>query len=257
MNDSSKPWYETAFQGDYLERYAHRDDHQAQADIAFIVSLFSEEKAPIGRALDLCCGAGRHSRALLSAVEELCSLDLSKDLLKAAKEHPQYQAKNPLVQGDMRSLPFRDDVFELVVHLFTSFGYFPEEADNQSVLTEVSRVLSEGGHYFFDYLNAEQVMRSLVPENEEQLDGLVLKHRRELVDDNRRVEKTTEVFSPGSDQIITTRFESVRLYTRDEIEVLFETNGLRIKEVFGDLRGAEFTSRSQRLVILASNQQSL
>lgn len=66
-----------------------------------------------------------------------------------------------LVGGDMRTLPFRDGSFALAVNLFTSFGYFLDDAEHRLVVRQVAAALSRRGHFVLDYPNAEQVRRSL------------------------------------------------------------------------------------------------
>ena len=52
----------------------------------------------------------------------------------------------------MRRLPFRDGAFEAVANLFTSFGYFFDEAQNRRVLGEIARVLRPGGAFLLDLM---------------------------------------------------------------------------------------------------------
>ena len=52
----------------------------------------------------------------------------------------------------MRDLPFESD-FDLVVNLFTSFGYFQQEGDDVKVIESISRALKNDGILILDYLN--------------------------------------------------------------------------------------------------------
>ena len=47
------------------------------------------------------------------------------------------------VQGDMREIPFRAE-FDAVVNMFTAFGYFDSEADDQRVIDGAAAALKTG-----------------------------------------------------------------------------------------------------------------
>src|SRR5439155_16157097 len=111
--------------------------------------------------LDLACGPGRHAAELErlggGGGGHVIGFDLSRAMLRRARE----RTRAALVRGDMRALPFRPGSFALAVNLFTSFGYFRDDAEHQVVVHQVSVVLAPGGRFVLDYLNADQVRRSL------------------------------------------------------------------------------------------------
>ena len=119
MTSADTPWFETAFEAGYLDVYAHRDQASANREIA---GLLERGLAPEGaRVLDLACGAGRHSLALLSAGCDVVGLDLSRDLLERAAElrsgasgTAKGELTGRLIRGDVRSLPFKEDAFGAV-----------------------------------------------------------------------------------------------------------------------------------------------
>src|SRR6476660_6118783 len=121
-------WFEEWFGVDYLNIYQHRDESEAERAIELIATNLAGRR--IDAVLDLACGAGRHTRIL----EErwwTVGLDLSMSLLKFARR----ETKDlPLVRADMREIPFATDSFDLVVKLFTSFGYFDDDREHVCVL---------------------------------------------------------------------------------------------------------------------------
>ena len=66
----------------------------------------------------------------------------------------------------------------MVLNLFTSFGYFVEDRDNERVLAEIRRVLKPGGRFLIDFLNRPAVLRSLVPVSEREEDGVKIREER-------------------------------------------------------------------------------
>ncbi|MEZ6018982.1 MAG: acyl-CoA dehydrogenase family protein [Planctomycetota bacterium] len=119
MTGRAKPWYETAFEADYMQLYAHRDLESARREVRWLL-----ESGVGGRTLDLCCGFGRHSLAMLERGLEVWGMDLSMDLLASHGTLDGGDAlAGRLVRADMRHLPYGTGAFESVVNLFSSYGY--------------------------------------------------------------------------------------------------------------------------------------
>src|SRR5260221_1019980 len=140
-------WYQEWFGEEYLELYAHRDENEARAQVAFFRAQFG---AIDGRVLDLACGMGRHIKELTALGYDAVGCDLSYTMLRTGREE---YGPMPVARADMRSLPFCSDSFAGLVNFFTSFGYFADEDENREVVREMTRVLAPGAGFLFDYLN--------------------------------------------------------------------------------------------------------
>jgi len=232
-------WFEQWFGEAYLDLYPHRDE----AEAARAVRLLAREGVvgPGRRVLDLACGAGRHATVLADAGAAVTGLDLSMPLLQAAREH----GVAALVRADMRALPLRGGVFDAVVNLFTSFGYFRTDAEHQAVLDDVARVLRPGGHFALDYLNAPVVRATLVPRDERVVGGRRIIQERRL-SNSGTVVKTIHLADEGRSYL-----ERVRLFERGDIERMLAAAGLAVGRVFGDYDGGAHTDASPRLILLA------
>jgi SAM-dependent methyltransferase len=245
---SNEPWYVTAFQDAYRAVYAHRDLAAARREVAWIAD------GPLagvrGLVLDLCCGFGRHSFALAERGHAVIGLDLSFDLLRAARELPggAPALAGRLTRGDMRRLPFEDAAFGAVVNLFSSFGYLGEGADAE-VLDEVARVLAPGGAFVMDLMNPPAVRASVVPHSREERDGMVLEGRRALSRDGSRI--TKDVRLTLADGALRTWREEVRMYEPEELDALLGARGLEVLERRGDLFGGPFGEGALRQVVIA------
>lgn len=233
-------WFTRWFGKEYLDLYPHRDDAEARSVVRLIRNTAALE--PNGRALDLACGAGRYTRALCEHIWTV-GFDLSMDLLRIAiSESPHI----PYVRGDMRELPFASDSLDLVVNLFTSFGYFSSDEENRVVFSEVNRVLRGGGLFVLDYLNANHVRTSLVAEDSRRVGDRMVTQKRRITADGRYVEK--EISAEGCGQ----RFEErVRLFEPDDLRCLLHAAGFAIEHELGDYTGGPLTSESPRAVFFA------
>ncbi|MDX1564853.1 MAG: methyltransferase domain-containing protein, partial [Phycisphaeraceae bacterium] len=148
LNDASSDWFEHAFGAMYARRYGHRDDTEAQRQVRQLVDWL---EPPTGcRVLDVCCGGGRHLEPLLAMGFSAWGVDLSSDLLALAARRPALRGR--LVRADARALPFVV-CFDWLVNLFTSFGYFRDEADNRRQLAGMAEALRPGGRLVLDLPN--------------------------------------------------------------------------------------------------------
>lgn len=236
-------WFEAAFRADYLRVYPHRDLAAARREVDFLVA-----RGVRGRVLDLCCGFGRHVLLLRRAGVDAAGLDLSPELLRAARGLDGYERwlAGRLVRADAERIPFLSGRFDALVNLFSSFGYFGDDGDRR-VLAEVARVLVPGGLAVFDLMNASRVRAELVPHSRRAQADFVLEERRMLAGGGTRVVKEVElVFADGRRHAWR---EDVRLYERVEFEELLAAHGFRTVEVLGDFDGSAWGERSPRTLV--------
>lgn len=242
-------WYANWFGLDYIRLYPHRDSAEAERQVDFLLQTLDGLDRDI-RVLDLCCGAGRHTRLLAGKGFRVVGVDLSAALLaqaagtnEAASGHG-YQ----LARCDMRRLPF-GPVFGLVTNFFTSFGYFSTDGENRLILDAIASVLLPGGRFLVDYLNPDQVRATLVPESRTSLpDGSDVRQRRRVDEETGRVEKDILIRAPGGRE--RTYRESVRLYTRDEMAGMIAGSGLILDGVHGDFAvGAAYGPTAPRMIL--------
>src|ERR1700680_918726 len=231
-------WFEQWFGEDYLHIYQHRDEEEAEHAVELIASNLAGRE--INSVLDLGCGAGRHTKALFERWWTV-GLDLSMALLKVARIE---SSDAPYVRSDMRELPFAEESFDLVVNLFTSFGYFEEDGDHARVLARVRGATRRGGTFVIDFLNAGHVRRNLVPYDERVENGITIEQRRTISGDDRFVEKRIRLRERGKEYI-----ERVRLLSAADLERMLGTAGFDVLKRFGDYNGAGWSESSPRTIL--------
>ena len=242
---SSTPWFRDWFGSEYLELYPHRDRAEARRAVALLREAVA--LGPDARVLDVGCGPGRHLGELGRIGVRATGLDLSRRMIEAARSAAPGAS---LVHADMRSLPFRSGGFDVVTSYFTSFGYFDDEDDDMSVLSEVRRVLKTGGWYLLDFLNADEVVANLRAEDRRTVSGIEVVQRRRLVDGGRVIEKSIRIDAGGS--VPAREFlERVRLYRPGDLEAMLLRTGLSPSPVFGGYDRSPYTSTSPRYIVLA------
>lgn len=118
-------------------QWATVDSGSAKSDVAFF------EPGPRETALDVACGPGTLSLKLAPLSREVVGVDLTEELLSIAaqKGRDQGLANVRFQAGDVESLPFPNESFDLVV-CGSALHHFP---DAQRVFGEMNRVCRTGG----------------------------------------------------------------------------------------------------------------
>jgi SAM-dependent methyltransferase len=221
-------WFEEWFGEEYLQLYPHRDAAEAERAVGLIAERVG--LTPGWRVLDVACGAGRHARAL----------DLSAALLRVART----VTTAPLVRADMRALPIRPRSMDLTVNLFTSFGYFEQDAEHAGALGEMVSTVRRGGWFVIDFLNARSVRARLVPHETRRLGGVEAQVERSVSPDGRYVCK--QIRTATGRQFT----ERVRLFGAGEIEAMLAAAGVTVRERYGDYDASPLLPDSPRTILV-------
>jgi len=232
-------WFASWFNDDYLALYPHRDAAEAERLVALIARCTQWTAA--WRILDVGCGPGRHAAALDRGGLHPIGLDLSRALLRRARE----VTAAPLVRADMRHLPIRARSMDACLSLFTSFGYFDSDAEHARTLAGMAATLRPGGWLVLDFLNAAQVrarVGGVAGALEPGERGSRL--RRYLSPDQRHVIK--EIHLADGRQFM----ERVRLYDVADLESMFLAAGVAVRFRFGDYHGTPLAGGAPRALLI-------
>jgi len=234
-------WFEQWFGEEYLRLYPHRDDEDARQAVSLIGRVV---RLPQRRVLDLACGPGRHASQLLAVGARVVGFDLSPALLTRARQR--LGPDIPLVRGDMRRLPFGDQVFDVVLNLFTSFGYFSDDDQHVAVLREARRTLRSSGTLVLDYFNADLVRSELVPDEQQLIGRQRVDISRRVSDDGRFVVKDMRLSGEGRSFV-----EQVRLLQATDRESMLQGGGFFVRETFGAYDGRPMGPNAPRAIFVA------
>lgn len=238
---SGTPWYVAAFRDDYRRVYHHRDLPSARAEVDHLLARGLD--SPV---LDLCAGFGRHTLALRERGCRAFGLDLSAELLAASAElEGGEELAGRMLRGDARRLPLVDGSVRAVTMLFSSFGYFDEEA-NREVLAEVARVLAPRGRAVFDLMNPARIRRTLVARSRREERGYVLVEERRLTEGGRRVVKDVRMTDAAGERAWS---EDVRMYEPEEFDALCAAAGLAVEGRDGDFGPRTFDLAAPRQIV--------
>jgi len=149
----------------------------------------------------------------------------------------------------MRQIPFEEE-FDAVINIFTAFGYFESEEEDQRVLHQVSKALKPGGLFLLEMMQREFLMRNFAPSLiDRHADGLIVLEEREFdLLTSRSNVLVTMIFPDGERREYR---HAARVYTLTELVRMLALAGLHVQACYGGLDGSELSLNSRRLVVVA------
>lgn len=249
----------------YFDDHLWRDFHDCMfspehfADAAGQAEALVDQFGDGLKVVDLACGPGRHSLPLARLGCKVTAVDASAFLLErlnsALQAHAQHHDEAlpvEVVQTDMRGFE-TNDVFDLAICLWTSFGYFEDPADDLLVARRAFDALKPGGHFIIDVVGKEYICRHLEPVMTRELDdGSLLIEQPELTDHCSVMHNRWTLVR--DDTVARAEF-SHRVYSAVELEALCRQAGFSDVEIYGGLDWSVYDLESERLVVVAQKAQ--
>jgi 2-polyprenyl-3-methyl-5-hydroxy-6-metoxy-1,4-benzoquinol methylase len=244
-------WFEDWFNTEeYLDVYRHRNEAEAKQLVGLILRTI--RLTPRATVLDMACGAGRHSILLAKEGFDVTAVDLSRNLLNVARQAAlDAGVKVNFLRSDLRNFSI-DISFDLIVNLFTSFGYFEEDEENFKIFKNVYHHLKSTSYFVLDYLNRHYVEKNLVRRSVDKIPGGEIIQERSI--NEKRVIKKIIIRKNGEERHYR---ESVRMYTPNYLTREMKKIGFDIIKSFGDFNGNAFDIESSpRIIIIAKKMIS-
>lgn len=242
-------WYETFFEGDWLEFLALSiPPERTPEQVDFVVEQLGLQ--PGARVLDAPCGHGRHSLELARRGMQVTGVDLSPASLELARTAAAEEGLDvELVNADLREID-RETEFDAAINLFTSFGYFDEQTEDERALAAIARALRPGGAFLIDVINPPALFRGYRERAWDELEGGVLWLQRHEYDHLQGRNRATWTFVRPDGERSEIR-HSVRLYTAAELAAMLDRAGLDVDGTWGGWDGAELGFDTWRLIVRA------
>ena len=241
MTKETKQWYKSWFDTPFYHiLYKERDYKEAKAFIEKITTYLNIPEN--GKILDLACGKGRHSIHLNNLGYDVTGLDLSKQSIAFAK-----QFENEFLHFDVHDMskPYHSK-FDAVFNLFTSFGYFENEEDNQNTINSIKENLKKYGIGIIDFLNAQYIIDNLVPDEIKTVNDITFTLKR-FVENDYIVKDISFVYEENSYNFQ----ERVKAFTLNDFKAMFAKANIELLDIFGDYNLNKFNvNYSERLIMI-------
>jgi hypothetical protein len=142
----------------------------------------------------------------------------------------------------------RESAFDGALMMYTSFGYFEDQAENQMVLSNLYQSLKAGGAVIIELMGKEVLARIFEPRGWSEHNGLIFLQERRLDKDWSWIENRWIIIEGGE------RHEyriSHWLYSASELSDMLVNAGFSQVEIYGSLEGAPYDQSAKRLVAVA------
>ena len=246
MNEKDdSAWYSTWFDSPFYHiLYQHRNHTEAEKAVNTLLTFAGVKKGSV--IMDLCCGKGRHAILLEKAGNSVTGLDLSPANINHCKTFENENLHFDV--HDMREV-YAKDKFDYVFNLFTSFGYF-DDLGNEQTLLAIKECLKRDGKVIIDFLNVIPVVKALPAQEVINLDGIEFNIHKYF--DNNRIYKQIKFTHEGQEYSFCEEVNALKL---SDFERYFEHTGLKLVSVSGDYDGSAFNEhQSKRLILLAERK---
>lgn len=237
-------WYSAWFDSPYYHiLYQHHDHSEAES---FIDKLTKELKLPLHSSVaDVACGRGRHALYLSKKGYNVTGLDLSPNNISYAKKSENEDLH--FLVHDMRKI-FAKDQFNLVLNLFTSFGYFENEKDNYNAITAMATACKQDGKIVIDFMNTSKVINNLVACDTKVAQHIHFDISKSIVD-NFIVKKISFTGHGNAYQFE----ERVRIIYQQDFKNYFEHAQLKLEKVYGSYDLKPYNEQtSDRMIFILS-----
>lgn len=236
MNTKYNNWFDSKY---YHILYKNRNHEEARKFINKIIEHLNLK--PKSKVLDAGCGKGRHSIEIEKLGHIVTGIDLSKNSIKFAKQFENSNL-NFLVHDISKPLNIE---FNLVLNLFTSFGYYEKDKDLE-ILLSLEKNLDKNGTGVIDFFNIKNVKDNLVKKEQTTIENIKFKIKRKI----NKFSVIKEI--SFEDSSIDYKFkESVNTLSLLDFKNYFNQTNLEIIEIFGDYDLNNFNEmKSPRLIIL-------
>src|SRR5207245_8712513 len=217
MEQPDSEWWRSWFGPGYLALYDEYLAERTPVEIDRLEALLALR--PPQRILDLPCGQGRHAIELARRGYDVTGADLSPYLLAVAAERGRASGvRVRWLSADMR-WPIAGETFDVVLNLFTSLGYFADEADDRKVVRAAASMLVPGGRFVLEVINGQRVIGNFQEREWFTVGQTAVMERRSLDVSTRRMVVERTVSSTTGDDVSV---HAVRLYSGPAVKTMLD-----------------------------------
>lgn len=231
-------WFDSPY---YHTLYKNRDEKEAQVFIDNLIDYLQIHKG--SKLIDIACGKGRHAKYFNKKGMDVVGVDLSQNSINTAKKD---ENKNLQFSAhDMRE-NYQENSFDIVTNLFTSFGYFENNKDEQKAINAMANNLKKEGILIIDFMNAKKVIANLVLNEQKTINNIQFDITRQVKDGF--IIKDIRITDGKEEQQFQEKVKAITLADYSE----FITNaGLKIIDIFGNYKLDNFDEKiSDRLILI-------
>ena len=224
----------------------------------YLIGSLKEYGIEDGIVLELGCGTGVMTELLAESGYDMIGVDNSEEMLGEAMEKRAESGHEILyLEQDMREFELYGTV-RAVVSVCDCMNYITEEDDLLTVFKLVNNYLDPDGIFIFDmntpYKYREMLGNTTIAENREE-GSFIWENYYDPEEEINEYDLTIFVQEEGDTFHRFTETHLQRGYTVGQMRTLVEQSGLKILEIMDSDTGEAVTETSERVYIVAKEQQ--
>ena len=237
-------WYANWFNSHYYHiLYNNRDEKEAEFFIDNLIKRLN--LVTPSKLIDIACGKGRHATYFNTKGFDVTGVDLSQNSIEHAIRQSIKKKNLSFKVHDMREL-YKANHFDVATNLFTSFGYFEDETDEQKAINSISQSLKANGLLIIDFMNVNKVVDNLVVKEQKIIQSITFNIKRKVED--HYIIKDIEILDSNKKYEFQ---EKVKALNLDRFTTFVNEAGLKIIDIFGNYSLDRFdTKKSNRLILV-------
>lgn len=223
-------------------------------EIKFLRKVFKKYGDNIKEVVDLGCGVGRHSIPLSQLGFSVTGVDISKNILKIAKEKgKKMDLKIKFINQDIRNLKLEENICDSAICMWTTYNYLSTKKDLSNFLMKIHKILRREGILVLDAKNINKLediraYSRTKEDNDKEVFLLIIKRILKNVQNGHYL-----YFIKNKDNQKIKFFhdeELAKFYSIDEIKQ-FSKNKFKILDIFGDFDMNRFDpDNSERFILV-------
>lgn len=198
--------------------------------------------------LDTCCGPGRFSLEFARRGQLVTAIDVVQSFLSAIEETAS-EEKLQISTVCKDILLFKPDQhYDIILNLYTSFGYFANRSDDLAFLSMTCQALKRDGWFFLELTGKEVCARYFTEGEWFEKDGALVCTQFSVDDSWEYLNNRWIVCKDGKR---TEHSWKLRLYSARELELLLYEAGFVQVKTFGSYDFSPYDHNAKTLLIAA------
>ncbi len=198
--------------------------------------------------LDTCCGPGRFTLEFARRGHAVTAVDVVQSFLSAIEDtaSDEHLQVTPICKDILRFEPVQQ--YDIVLNLYTSFGYFEHRRDDLTFLRMVHKALKPGGWFFLE-LTGKEICARYFSEGEWFEKDKAVVCTQFFVDDGWEYLNNRWIVCKDGKK--TEHSWKLRLYSSRELELLLYEAGFTLVRTFGSFEFVPYDHNAKTLLIAA------
>ncbi len=218
----------------------------ASSEIDNLILLAGLKKG--GKALDSCCGIGRHSVILADRGFKVTGVDRTISYLnKAELEARKKKLDIEFIEEDIINFT-RQNTFDAAFNLYNSLGYFDNPDDDLTYFKNIFKSLKRGGTFIIECTGKEVLAKNFMDCYWYEHDGFKIMVEYKINLNWTELETRWIFLKEGKEKDATFRH---RIFSALELAHILSDAGFETIEFYGDYDGSLYDQNAKRLIAIA------